>query len=215
MFHAAKALECAQRGHQCPWDGPGWCRIPRAGVASPFLWGRGHGSWWLWNARQVAAWLSGCWMLLNSSSVLERAPRREFSAGESPEAEVIYLCMEHPAPGSAAWPRVGKHPRLPAWDQLSWASWWLLTWLCAWRNCPKAAKAPPIHRGCLGQTGGTLAGDCCRWVTQSALSHGHASSCPSTWKGGFQNAGVFHISNGWSGRVSERQWWCLQNESKK
>lgn len=24
-FHAAKALECAQGGHQCPRDGPGWC----------------------------------------------------------------------------------------------------------------------------------------------------------------------------------------------
>lgn len=24
-FHVAKVLQCAQGGHQCPWDGPGWC----------------------------------------------------------------------------------------------------------------------------------------------------------------------------------------------
>lgn len=26
VFHVAKVLQCAQSGHQCPWDGPGWCR---------------------------------------------------------------------------------------------------------------------------------------------------------------------------------------------
>lgn len=55
---------------------------------------------------------------LSSHSLAEwvmDVPEQQFSAGESLEAEVIYLCTQCPAHSSAAWPCVGKHPRLPAW----------------------------------------------------------------------------------------------------
>lgn len=106
---------------------------------------------------------------LSSPSLAEwvmDVPEQQFSAGESPKAEVIYLCTQCPAHSSAAWPCMGKHPRLPVWDQLSWPSQRLLTWMCAWRNCPKATKAPSIHSWCLGQTGSTFAGGLSGWVTE-------------------------------------------------
>lgn len=179
----------------CPWDGPGWC------IGAELV----HNL--LFSERPWQLMALEC---LSSHSLAEWVmdiPEQQFSAGESPKAEVIYLCTQCPAHSSTAWPCMGKHPRLPAWDQLSWASQWLLTRMWAWRNCPKGTKAV---------VPGSDWEDSCwwflRWVTEPQPL---TSSFPSIWKGGFQNAGVFCISNGWNGHVSEWHGRCLPIESKK
>lgn len=198
-FHVAKVPQCARGGHQCPWDSPGWCTGAelvhnRHSSEAETTAADGSGV----SVKSQPGWVGGgcswaavqCWREPRGWSHLF------MHAVSCAQQRSLALC--------------GEAPKAACMDQLSWASQWLLVWMCAWRNCPKITKASSIHLWCLDQAERILAGGSCRWV-----NHSHASSCPSTWKDGFQNAGVFPISNGWSGHISEWHERCLPNKSKK